>query len=116
MIVLLLETQEELNQLKATNEKILSIIAERTGKTKKEIAKVTKYDSYFDAESAIKFGLASAVVSSDTLKARLNSLTDTRPSLRSRSSTRSLRSCASMPTPPITHSYPYSTISARKKP
>ena len=61
------EIEEELNQLKATNEKIISIIAERTGKTKKEIAKVTKYDSYFDAESAIKFGLASAVVSSDTL-------------------------------------------------
>ncbi|WP_051638457.1 ClpP family protease [Butyrivibrio sp. NC2002] len=56
------EIEEELNQLKHTNERLVSIIAERTGKTVEEVSEVTKYDSYFSAEEAIKFGLASAVI------------------------------------------------------
>ncbi len=61
------EVEEELNQLKRTNERLVAILAERTGKTTKEIAKVTKSDSYFGAEEAIKFGLASKVIDSMTL-------------------------------------------------
>ncbi|MCR5511925.1 MAG: ATP-dependent Clp protease proteolytic subunit [Lachnospiraceae bacterium] len=61
------EVEEELKQLKSTNERLVSIIAERTGKTVKEVAKVTKYDSYFSAQEAIDFGLASKIIDSETL-------------------------------------------------
>lgn len=56
------EIEVELNQLKDTNDRLISIIAEQTGKTKKEIAKVTKSDSYFSAKEAIEFGLASKII------------------------------------------------------
>ncbi len=61
------EVEEELKQLKSTNERLVSIIAERTGKTVKEVAKVTKYDSYFSAQEAIEFGLASKIIDPETL-------------------------------------------------
>ncbi len=61
------EIEEELNQLKKINERLISIIAERTGHTVKEIAKVTKSDSYYGADEAIKFGLASKVIDTTTL-------------------------------------------------
>ena len=61
------EVEEELNQLKATNDRLLSIIAERTGKTVKEVAKVTKSDSYFSAAEAVKFGLATKIIDTDCL-------------------------------------------------
>ena len=61
------EIEEELNQLKKINERLISIIAERTGHTIKEIAKVTKSDSYYGADEAIKFGLASKVIDTTTL-------------------------------------------------
>ncbi|MCR5598938.1 MAG: ATP-dependent Clp protease proteolytic subunit [Lachnospiraceae bacterium] len=61
------EIEQELNQLKGTNERLVSIIAERTGKTMEEIAEVTKYDSYFSAEKAIEFGLASGIVDAGTM-------------------------------------------------
>jgi ATP-dependent Clp protease protease subunit len=60
------EIQEELNQLKGVNARLVSIIAERTGKTVKEISKVTQNDAYFSAEEAIKFGLASGVIDAET--------------------------------------------------
>ncbi len=56
------EVEEELNQLKNTNEKLLSIIADRCGKTVEEVAEVTKKDSYYTAEEAIRFGLVKAVL------------------------------------------------------
>ncbi len=56
------EVQQELEQLKATNERLVGIIAERTGRTVEEVADVTRFDTYYDAEEAIEFGLASAVV------------------------------------------------------
>ncbi len=58
------EIEEELSQLKKTNERLVGIIAERTGKTIEEIADVTRFDSYFSADEAIEFGLASAVIDS----------------------------------------------------
>ena len=56
------EIEQELKQLKNTNARLLDIIAERCGRTVKEVAKVTMNDSYFNAEEAIAFGLVSAVV------------------------------------------------------
>ena len=60
------EIEQELKQLKNTNERLLNIIAERCGKTLKQVAKVTMHDSYFNAEEAIEFGLVSEVVDSDS--------------------------------------------------
>jgi ATP-dependent Clp protease protease subunit len=54
--------QEELDMLKKTNERLLSIIAERTGHKVDEISEITKEDAWFDAGEAIEFGLASAVI------------------------------------------------------
>ncbi len=59
------EIEEELKQLKNTNERLVNIIAERCGKTVEEVSEVTKSDSYFGVEQAIEFGLASAVVTSE---------------------------------------------------
>ena len=56
------EIEQELNQLKHTNERLISIIAERCGKTTEEVSDVTMRDSYFDAKEAIEFGLASAII------------------------------------------------------
>ena len=61
------EVEEELKQLQSVNERLVSIIAERTGKTKRQIEKVTRFDSYFDAKKAIVFGLASEIVDTDKL-------------------------------------------------
>ncbi len=61
------EIEEELNQLKHTNDRLVKIIAECTGKTKKEVTKVTKYDSYFDAKEAVEFGLVADVITQDTV-------------------------------------------------
>jgi ATP-dependent Clp protease protease subunit len=61
------EVEEELNQLKKTNERLVSIIAKRTGKTVKQVSKITRYDSFFSAEEAIEFGLASKVMDTDEL-------------------------------------------------
>ena len=66
------EIEEELKQLKDTNEMLVSIIAERTGKTVAEIAEITKSDSYFGAEEAVKFGLVSKVIDRETLSGLLN--------------------------------------------
>ena len=60
------EIEQELKQLKKTNERLVSIIAERCGKTLAQVQKVTMRDSYFDAKEAIAFGLASAVVDEDS--------------------------------------------------
>ena len=60
------EIEQELNQLKNTNSRLLSIIAERCGRTVKQVAKVTMHDSYFDAKESIRFGLVSATVDNDS--------------------------------------------------
>ena len=61
------EIEQELRQLEQVNERLVSIIAERTGKTVKQVSNVTMSDSYFNAEEAIEFGLASKVIDSDCL-------------------------------------------------
>lgn len=55
------EIQSEVDRLNEFREKLCKIIAERTGRTLEEIYEKTKDDSYFDAEEAIKFGLATAI-------------------------------------------------------
>ena len=65
------EIEEELRQLEKTNEKLVGIIAERTGKSISEIAEITKSDSYFDAQEAVDFGLASKIIDKETLSGLL---------------------------------------------
>ncbi len=60
------EVEQELNQLKNTNARLLAIIAERCNKTVKQVAKVTMHDRYFDADEAISFGLITAVLDNDS--------------------------------------------------
>ena len=59
------EVEEELKQLKNTNARLLSITAERCGKSVKQVAKVTMNDRYFDTKEAIDFGLIDAVLDND---------------------------------------------------
>ncbi len=56
------EVEQELIQLKNTNARLLGIIAERCGKTLKQVSKVTMNDSYFDAKEAADFGLITGVL------------------------------------------------------
>lgn len=46
----------------ATRDKINTILAKHTGKTKAEIEAVTKHDQYFTAEESVKFGMADKVI------------------------------------------------------
>lgn len=55
------EIQSEVDRLNESREKLCNIIAERTGKTLEEVYEKTKTDSFFNADEAIEFGLATAV-------------------------------------------------------
>lgn len=55
------EIQMEVDNLNKVRETLGRIISERTGKPLKEVYKITAGDRYFDAEEAIKFGLATAI-------------------------------------------------------
>ena len=59
------QIHEELSQLEKTNERLVSILAERCEKTPEEIAEVTRFDTYFDADGAKEFGLCSGVIDTD---------------------------------------------------
>ena len=59
-----LQLQELSKDLMKTRETVAKIIAEHTGKSLKEVYKKTATDSYFDAEEAIKFGLADCIIDS----------------------------------------------------
>ena len=59
------QIQQELDDLNRTNERLVKIIAERTGHTYDEINKITQRDAWYDAEEAVAFGLASAVIDTD---------------------------------------------------
>ena len=56
------EIQAQLDDLNRCRESLASIISERTGKSLKEIYKVTAHDTYFTAEEAITFGLATGIM------------------------------------------------------
>lgn len=53
--------------LLATRKKLNGILAEHTGKTKKEIEADTRFDHYFSASEAIDYGLADSIVGMDAL-------------------------------------------------
>ncbi len=58
------DVEPELENLRKCGEKLASIISERTGKTLDEVMAITRYDTFFSAEEAIEFGLASNIVKS----------------------------------------------------
>lgn len=55
------EIQYELNKLNKVRTTLAGIISERTGKSVKEIYKVTARDTYYSAEEAVRFGLATKI-------------------------------------------------------
>lgn len=56
------EIQHELDKLNETREALARIIAEKTGKSIGEIYKVTADDTYYSAEEAVDFGLATGIL------------------------------------------------------
>ena len=50
------------DDLLATRDKINTILAKHTGKTKEEIEEATKHDHYFTADESVKFGLCDKVI------------------------------------------------------
>lgn len=56
------EIQRELDSLNRTRTVLAEIIAERTGKDIEEIYRLTADDSYFYAEEAVEFGLATEIM------------------------------------------------------
>lgn len=59
------EIQHELDKLNEAREAIVKIIAEKTGKKVKDICKLTVDDTYYSAEEAVKFGLATEIYKED---------------------------------------------------
>lgn len=57
-----------IDDLVESQEKICDIIAERTGKSVEEIKELTKEDTYFNAEEAVSFGLATKIIGTDDRK------------------------------------------------
>ena len=60
------EIQERVDSLKKTGDELIRIIAQRTGRSEEEIRNKTREDSFFAAQEALEFGLATAVA--QTLK------------------------------------------------
>ena len=56
------EIQHELDKLNETRESLAKIIAEKTGKSLEEVYEVTASDTYYSAEEAIEFGLATGIM------------------------------------------------------
>lgn len=56
------EIRRELDKLNETRTALAEIIAEKTGKSVEEIYKVTAEDTYYSAEEALAFGLATGII------------------------------------------------------
>lgn len=56
------EIRQELDNLNRVKRTLVGIISERTGKSIKEIDRVTAKDTYYSAEEAVRFGLATKIV------------------------------------------------------
>lgn len=56
------EIQRELDNLNKVKRTLVGIISERTGRSVKEINRVTAKDTYYSAEEAVRFGLATRIV------------------------------------------------------
>ncbi len=64
------EIQHALDKLNETREITAKIIAERTGKRLEDIYAVTADDTYYNAEEALEFGLATEIIDAKTLRMR----------------------------------------------
>lgn len=58
------DIEERLDGLKKIQTKIIDIISEETKQSKKIVAAKTKKDTYFSADEAVKFGIATDIVAS----------------------------------------------------
>ncbi|MBR2283478.1 MAG: ATP-dependent Clp protease proteolytic subunit [Ruminococcus sp.] len=58
------EIEEDLENLRKISKVLCEIIAERTGKPLKSVQAKTRQDSYFSAEEAVEFGLATGIITS----------------------------------------------------
>lgn len=56
------QIQSELDDLNRCRESLAKIISERTGRSLEEVYEVTANDTYFSAEEAIEFGLATDII------------------------------------------------------
>lgn len=56
------QIQSELDDLNRCREALAKIIAERCGKPIEQIYEITANDTYFDAQEAVEFGLATAII------------------------------------------------------
>ena len=56
------QMEERLKSLKKVQKILCEIISEKTGKSLKEVQSKTQKDSYFDAEEAVEFGLATSII------------------------------------------------------
>ncbi|MCD7855655.1 MAG: ATP-dependent Clp protease proteolytic subunit [Clostridiales bacterium] len=54
--------QKTAESILETKKQLVELLAADTGKTKKEIEEAISYDNFFNAEQAVEFGLADAVV------------------------------------------------------
>lgn len=64
------EIQHELDKLNETRQIIAQIISEKTGKTLEEVYEVTANDTYYNAKEALKFGLATEIIDSESFGKR----------------------------------------------
>ena len=64
------EIQHELDKLNETRKITAEIIAEKTGRTLDEVFKVTANDTFYNAEEAVEFGLATEIIDAKTLRKR----------------------------------------------
>ena len=62
------EIQVELDDLNRCRESLARIIADRTGRDIEEIYKVTANDTYYSAEEAVDFGLATGIITTKNYK------------------------------------------------
>lgn len=58
------EIQERLDSLRQTGRMLCEVIAERTGMPKQKVAAITKKDSFYNAEEALKCGIATKILMS----------------------------------------------------
>ncbi|MCH5190208.1 MAG: ClpP family protease [Oscillospiraceae bacterium] len=56
------QMEEHLKSLKKVQKVLCEIISETTGRSLEEVQNITQNDSYFDAEEAIEFGLATSII------------------------------------------------------
>lgn len=57
-----LEVQKRVDALMETRKILCKIISERTGRSLKEVYRKTKEDTYFTAEEAVRFGIATSII------------------------------------------------------